>query len=376
MQEPRSSAVAPKRPRGRDLGLPFHGRTGSNNAITDVPGVAVGYTTLIEGSGPLRVGHGPVRTGVTVVLPHGRTNRIDPVWAALCSLNGNGEVTGSHWINEVGQFAGPIAITNTHSVGIVHHALTRWITDRAGVRRGGYSWALPVVGETFDGYLNDVDGQHVTADHVFAALDAASNGPIDEGNVGGGAGMICYEYKGGTGTASRIVRVNGAEYTVGALVQANHGIRPWLSILGVPVGAAMDEDRLWPREQGSIIAIVATDAPLLPIQLRRIARRITIGVGRTGTPSGDNSGDIFLALSTANRDSSAGPDGLCRVTFLPNRVLDDLFLGAVEAVEESVINAMVAAETMEGRDGHTVQAINHGRLRAIMRQHGRLNDPA
>ena len=368
-------ADVPARPRGRDLGLPFPGRPGKWNAITDVPGVAVGYATLIEGNGPLRVGQGPVLTGVTMILPRGHEDRIHPVWAAAYSLNGNGEMTGTHWMQEAGQFAGPIAVTNTHSVGMVHHALCRWIGERHEPGNGAYSWALPVVAETYDGYLNDINGQHIAAEHVFSAIESAAGGPIAEGNVGGGTGMICYEFKGGTGTASRVVRVNGAEYTIGALVQANHGIRPWLSVLGVPVGAKLDGDRLWPREQGSIIAVVATDAPLLPIQLQRVAKRIGIGVGRTGTPSGDNSGDIFLAFSTANRDTAPGPDGLCRMSFLPHRALDEVFLGAVEAVEEAIVNALVAAETMTGRDEHVVKAIDHGELCAVMRAHGRLGTP-
>ena len=376
MQQIHPSPGTLGRPRARDLGLPFGGDTGPNNAITDVPGVRVGYATLIDGSGPLRAGQGPVRTGVTVILPPGASDRIDPVWAALYSLNGNGEVTGAHWIHESGQFAGPIAITNTHSVGMVHHALARWISERREQRVDGYSWALPVVAETYDGYLNDIDGQHVTAEHVQSAIAGASDGPIAEGNVGGGTGMICYEFKGGTGTASRTVRLSGATYTVGALVQANHGIRPWLNVLGVPVGTALDGDRLWMREQGSIIAVVATDAPLLPIQLQRVARRITIGVGRTGTPSGDNSGDIFLAFSTANRESGPTADGLCRMSFLPHRVLDDIFVAAVDSVEEAIINAMVAAETMVGRDGNVVTAIDHDALRAKMRAHGRLLESA
>lgn len=356
------------RPSARALGLPIPGRPGTHNAITDVPGVEVGYTTLIAGEGPHAI-----RTGVTAILPRGREpDGLAPVWAGTFALNGNGEMTGTHWIEEAGFFLGPIAITNTHSVGIAHHALVRWLTARHGDRFGRYSWAMPVVAETCDSYLNDMNGLHVTEADVAAAIDGARPGPIAQGNVGGGTGMICYEFKGGTGSASRLLGIDGRQYTVGALVQANHGIRPWLSVLGVPVGETLDNDRIWPKEQGSIIAIVGTDAPLLPLQLKRIARRITLGVGRTGTPSGDNSGDLFLAFSIANRSGGAPQDGLCHMRHLPHDALDPLFLAAVECVEEAILNALLAAETMVGRDGRRVVAIDPAALRAVMRAHNRL----
>jgi D-aminopeptidase len=315
---------------------------------------------------------GPVRTGVTAILPRGHVTSLTPVWAATFSLNGNGEMTGAHWINEAGYFNGPICITNTHSVGAVHEASIRWMVGHYGEAFGEYVWAMPVVAETCDAHLNDLNGFHVRQAHVLAALDGACSGPIDEGNVGGGTGMICYEFKGGTGTASRVLEVAGRHYTIGTLVQANHGIRPWLTILGVPVGQHLTDHLLWSKEQGSIIAVVGTDLPLLPIQLQRLARRISIGVGRTGTPSGDNSGDIFLAFSTANPEPDKLTDGLHSLDFVPNEVLDPVFLSLVEAVEEAIVNAMVAAETMTGRDGHRVVAIDHDELREVMRRYGRL----
>jgi D-aminopeptidase len=360
------------RPRGRGLGLPFAGTPGPLNAITDVPGVAVGYTSLVSGSGKLRVGQGPVRTGVTALLPRGRDGITRPVWAGMFSLNGNGEMTGTHWIHEAGYFIGPVLITNTHSVGMAHHAAVRWLTRDGDGTIGGYRWALPVVAETCDAYLNDINGLHVTEGHVLAALDGAAGGAIAEGNVGGGVGMMCYEFKGGTGTASRVVRHGGRSHTVGALVQANHGLRPWLGVLGVPVGRHLTEGRTRAAESGSIIAVVGTDLPLLPVQLQRLARRISIGVGRGGTPSGDGSGDLFLAFSTANDDAQADAAGLLRHDYIANQALDPVFLATVEAVEEAVINAMIAAETMTGVDDHRVLAIDHAALRDVMRRYGRL----
>jgi D-aminopeptidase len=360
--------------RARDLGLKFPGRPGPANAITDVPGVEVGQVTLISGAGALHAGAGPVRTGVTVVLPKGKSGGLDPVKAGVYALNGNGEMTGTHWIEEAGIFRGPIGLTNTHSVGMVHHALVRWLTRCEG-DRGAYPWFMPVVAETCDGVLNDIDGLHVGESHVFEAIAAARPGPVDEGNTGGGAGMVCYGFKGGTGSASRLVDVAGTSYRVGALVQANMGIRPWLNVLGVPVGelvGAADDARDAPavREQCSIIVIVATDAPLLAGQLKRVARRAALGVGRTGTPGGDGSGDIMLAFST-HADAAPDERGLCRTEYLAHHELDPLFLGAVEAVEESIVNALVAARSMVGRDDRRVEALDHGMLVKLMQHHGR-----
>jgi D-aminopeptidase len=367
------------RPRARGLGLPFAANCGANNALTDVPGVEVGYTTLIDGEGNLVVGAGPVRTGVTAILPRGHTHELPPVWAAMFSLNGNGEMTGAHWINEAGYFTGPICISNTHAIGAVHEASTRWMLKQYGAAFGEYAWALPVVAETCDAYLNDMNGFHVRAAHVMAALDGATGGPLMEGNVGGGTGMICYEFKGGTGTSSRQVEVAGGAYTVGALVQANHGMRDWLRVCGAPVGAHLTDNLLWSAEQGSIIVIVATDVPLLPIQLQRLARRISIGIGRAGTPSGNNSGDIFLAFSTANATPEAqsgigGTSGLQHLDYVPHEALDPVFTAVVESVDEAVINALVAAEDMTGRDGHCVSAIDHTRLQEVMARYGRAGE--
>ncbi len=367
------------RPRARGLGLPFAANCGANNALTDVPGVEVGYTTLIDGEGNLVVGAGPVRTGVTAILPRGHTHELPPVWAAMFSLNGNGEMTGAHWINEAGYFTGPICISNTHAIGAVHEASTRWMLKQYGAAFGEYAWALPVVAETCDAYLNDMNGFHVRAAHVMAALDGATGGPLMEGNVGGGTGMICYEFKGGTGTSSRQVEVAGGDYTVGALVQANHGMRDWLRVCGAPVGAHLTDNLLWSAEQGSIIVIVATDVPLLPIQLQRLARRISIGIGRAGTPSGNNSGDIFLAFSTANATPEAqsgigGTSGLQHLDYVSHEALDPVFTAVVESVDEAVINALVAAEDMTGRDGHCVSAIDHTRLQEVMARYGRAGE--
>ena len=332
------------KPRAREAGLPFPGRPGPLNAITDVPGIEVGFTTLIEGGGPLVPGHGPVRTGVTAIMPRGRAPRPVPVWAGLHALNGNGEMTGSHWIADAGHFYGPVILTNTHSVGIAHHGAVRWMIDTYAPAWGdGHAWALPVVAETYDGVLNDINGQHVTEAHVRAAIEGARGGPVAEGNVGGGTGMICYEFKGGTGTSSRVV----GDRIVGALVQANHGRREWLTVLGVPVGAALEGDLIRQRENGSIIVVLATDAPMMPHQLNRLARRATIGIARHGTPGGNSSGDIFLAFSTANpiprAELARGEHGY---RFLSDDEFDPFYLAAVEATEEAVLNAMATAEDM------------------------------
>ncbi len=363
------------KPRARDLGLDFSGETGALNAITDVPGVLVGTCTRIEGDGPVVPGKGPVRTGVTAILPRGRNPEPQPVWAGIHALNGNGEMTGSHWVHDGGYFIGPICITNTHNVGIVHHAATRWIIETYGELWGEeHLWAMPIVAETYDGLLNDINGQHVREADALAALGAAKAGPVAEGNTGGGTGMVCYEFKGGTGSSSRTFEVDGERFTMGAIVQANHGTRPWFSPLGVPVGRHMTEDRLLTAEQGSIIVILGTDAPILPHQLNRVARRAAIGVGRGGSPGGNNSGDIFLAFSTANPVPMMQV-GVTRLKFdaLNDEVFDDIYLAAVEAVEEAVLNAMVAAQDMTTvrPDGLVCRAIDHDRLVEIMTRYGR-----
>ncbi|HEV7370691.1 P1 family peptidase [Arenibaculum sp.] len=364
------------KPRARDLGLRFPGTPGRHNAITDVPGVQVGYRTLISGGdGPLTVGRGPVRTGVTAILPRGRIDSANPVWAGFHALNGNGEMTGTHWIEDAGHFVGPICITNTHAVGIAHHAATRWMIDTHRDLYGSeHLWLMPVIAETYDGVLNDINGMHVGEADVRAAIDTAASGPIAEGNVGGGTGMICYEFKGGTGTASRMLAMDdGREHVVAALVQANHGLRDWLTVLGVPVGRELADDRLLEAEQGSIIVVLATDIPMLPHQLRRLARRGSIGIGRGGTPGGNNSGDIFLAFTTANR-MAAPQRSAARQTFeaINDDRLDPVYRAAVEAIEEAVVNALVAAEDMVTLKppGRRCAAIDHGALVAVLRRHG------
>lgn len=362
--------------RARDLGLDFLGEPGPLNAITDVPGVLVGATTRIEGSGPLVQGRGPVRTGVTAILPRGKDGDPKPVWAGIHALNGNGEMTGSHWVKDGGYFLGPVCITNTHSVGMVHHAAAKWTIDTYGkLWQGSHLWAMPVVAETYDGLLNDINGQHVTEADALAAMDGAKGGQVAEGNSGGGTGMVCYEFKGGTGTASRKIGIGGGHYTMGALVQANHGSRPWFTALGVPVGRHLGDDRLsLPAELGSIIVVLGTDAPVLPHQLQRIARRASIGVGRGGTPGGNNSGDIFLAFSVANAIPimEQAPTHL-KLDCLNDEVFDDIYLAAVEAVEEAVLNAMLAAEDMTTLrpEGLVCRALDHQQLVEVMRRHGR-----
>ena len=354
------------KPRARELGLPFPGQTGPFNAITDVPGIEVGYCTRIEGTGPLVPGKGPVRSGVTAILPRGRLSEPQPVWAGMYALNGNGEMTGTHWIRDGGYFVGPVCITNTHSVGMVHHAATKWIIQNyAGRWESEHLWAMPVVAETYDGVLNDINGQHITEENALFAINAATSGPVAEGNVGGGTGMICYEFKGGTGTSSRVIEFDGKAHVVAALVQANHGLRPWLTVLGRPVGQQMTEDRLLADEQGSIIVILATDLPMLPHQLQRLAKRAAIGIGRGGTPGGNNSGDIFLAFSTGNPQSLpqvAGPR--FKLEAINDELLDPVYLAATECIEESVVNALLAADDMTTLrpSGLTCRAIDSSKL--------------
>jgi len=373
-------AAAQARPRARDLGIPFDGTPGLVNAITDVSGVEVGFTTLVAGSGPVRVGQGPVRTGVTGVLPRGRASS-EPVLAGWFSMNGNGEMTGTAWVEESGFLEGPVMITNTHSVGVVRDGVIAWQVGRHFVPRTSGDedgwWSMPVVAETWDGWLNDINGFHVRPEHVSAALDGARPGPVAEGNVGGGTGMICYEFKGGTGTASRVARTPAGEYTVGVLVQCNCGGRSELTIAGVPVGKEIPESRAYASaarpdgsvERGSIIIVVATDAPLLPKQLERLARRAALGLARTGSKSGNYSGDLFVAFSTANAGAAEAPLATLRV--LSNNVIDPVFLATVQATEEAIVNAMVAAETTVGANDHRAIALPHDRLREVMHRYGR-----
>ena len=352
------------KPRARDLGLPFPGTPGPFNAITDVPGVAVGFCTLTD---PAK----RMRTGVTAILPRPGTEPM-PVWAGQYALNGNGEMTGTHWINDAGYFIGPVCITNTHAVGAAHTGATRWMIDHyAAYFRDHHAWAMPVVAETYDGVLNDINALHVQPEHAIAALNAATTGPLAEGSTGGGNGMIAYEFKGGTGTASRLVDIGGHSYTVAALVQANHGIRPWLTILGRPIGRLMPEGAFHSAEMGSIIVIVATDAPLSGLSLRQVAKRAAIGIGRGGTPGGNNSGDIFLAFSSANDGPMPqfSPAILTRAE-LNGDQMDRVYLAAVEAIEESVVNALVAGVDVATVKpaGLTCRAIDTDRLAALFRQ--------
>jgi D-aminopeptidase len=362
-----TASTAQTKPRARGLGVPFDGKPGPLNAITDVKGVEVGFTTLISGEGKLQVGVGPVRTGVTAVLPRGH-NLLDPVFAGWFTLNGNGEMTGTTWVEDSGFLDGPVMITNTHSVGVVRDAVIAWRVKHAPPDEDGYWWSLPVVAETWDGYLNDVNGFHVKPEHVFQALDTAKAGPVQEGNVGGGTGMICNEFKGGTGTSSRQLDAKYGGYTVGVLVQCNYGRRSQLRIAGVPVGKEISGDTVWGDDIGSIIVVVATDAPLIPTQLKRVARRVSLGLGRDGSYSGDGSGDIFIAFSTANPGASASK-GLRQITMLPNDQIDPIFLATVQATEEAVVNAMVGAETMTGVNNRKVEALPHDRLVEILRKY-------
>ncbi len=363
-------AHAQTKPRARDLGVPFDGTPGPNNAITDVQGVEVGHTTLISGSGKLKVGEGPVRTGVTAVLPRGKSSN-DAVFGAWFTLNGNGEMTGTTWLEDSGFLDGPIMITNTHSVGVVRDAVIAWKVKRGEPDSEGYWWSLPVVAETYDGFLNDINGFHVKPEDAFHALDTAHAGPVEEGNVGGGTGMVCNEFKGGIGTASRQLDQKAGGYTVGVLVQCNYGRRSELRIAGVPVGKEIPEHPAYGEDLGSIIIVIATDAPLIPTQLRRLARRASLGLGRDGSYSGDGSGDIFIAFSTSNAHAASNK-GLRDLKMLPNDDLDPLFLATVQSTEEAIVNAMIAAETMTGVDDHTAIALPHDRLREVLKKYNRL----
>jgi D-aminopeptidase len=364
--------------RARDLDVPFDGTPGPFNAITDVSGVMVGHTTLISGEGKLQIGKGPVRTGVTAVLPRGKDSMNNAVFAGWFSQNGNGEMTGTTWVEESGFLEGPVMITNTHSVGVVRDAVIQWRVAHGQPDPTGYWWSLPVVAETWDGWLNDINGFHVKPEHAFHAIDSAHSGAVEEGSVGGGTGMICNGYKGGIGTASRKVDVKGgSSYTVGILVQCNYGSRNNLRIAGIPVGREIPADDPYAEapsdlmERGSIIVVVATDAPVLPHQLKRLARRVSLGLGRNGSISGNGSGDIFIAFSTANAGAFR-PEGVSTIQMLANDSLDPIFKATVEAVEESIVNAMVAAETMTGIENHKVRALDHEALRAVLKKYNRL----
>ena len=365
------------KPRSRDLGVPFDGSPGPLNAITDVSGVTVGHTTLISGEGKLQVGKGPVRTGVTAVLPRGKDSMTNPVFAGWWSLNGNGEMTGTTWVEESGFLEGPVMITNTHSVGVVRDAVIQWRVNHGQPDPIGYWWSLPVVAETWDGWLNDINGFHVKPEHAFHAIDTAHGGAVEEGNVGGGTGMICNEFKGGIGTSSRKLDDRFGGYTVGVLVQCNYGRRPDLRIAGVPVGREIPEDAAYAStsfselDRGSIIVVVATDAPLVSHQLKRLARRVSLGLGRNGSISGNGSGDIFIAFSTANPGAAAA-DHVVELKMLPNDKIEPVFAATVQATEEAIINAMVAAETMTGIENHKVIALPHAKLREILKKYNRL----
>lgn len=378
-----ASVLSQSKPRARDLGVPFDGTPGANNAITDVKGVEVGYTTLISGEGDKAV-----RTGVTAILPQGKSfaGRLFAGWHAL---NGNGEMTGTTWIEESGGLGSPIVITNTHSVGVVRDAVIEWGAKK--LPGGGYSgdFSLPVVTETWDGFLSDINGFHVKKEHVFAALDSAKSGPIAEGNVGGGTGMMAHSFKGGTGTASRKLDERSGGYTVGVIVQANYGSRPLFQVAGVPVGKEITDLRPMPGKTttsaiqnnkldegaGSIIVVVATDAPLLPHQLKRLAQRVSLGIGNMGGRGENSSGDIFIAFSTANAAEFGKNEGIANIQMLPNDRINMLFWAVAQATEEAIVNAMVAAETMTGYKGNTAYALPHDRLQQALKKYNRFVEP-
>lgn len=376
-QEPQEKAVPPQLPcRARSLGIPLEGTPGPYNAITDVKGVEVGHTTLISGNGKLETGKGPVRTGVTAILPRGKTYQ--PVFAGWAPLNGNGELTGSIWVEESGILEGPILITNTHSVGVVRDAVIAWIYENNLYDTNEGLAALPVVGETYDGYLNDINGFHIKKEHVFAALNNAKSGTVEEGSVGGGTGMIVHQFKGGIGTSSRKVSIDGKQYMLGVIVQANHGKRETLTIAGVPVGKEIPDlmPIIYPenpiiKKDSSIIVVVATDAPLLPHQLKRIAKRVSLGIARVGGVALDSSGEIFIAFSTANTKVDAEA-GAVQVEMLENDKIDPLFIATVQATEEAIINAMTCNQTMTGINGNTAYSIPLERLMAILKKYNRL----
>lgn len=365
-----------QKPRARDIGIPFNGTPGKFNNITDVKGVEVGYSTIISGTGKNIRGNGPVRTGVTAILPRGHHN--NPVYANWYTLNGNGEMTGTTWLTESGFLEGPVMITNTNSVGVVRDAVLNWYVKRRWYKED-FWYTYPVVAETYDGFLNDIYGFHVKESNVFEALDSAKSGHIQEGNVGGGTGMMCLGFKGGTGSASRVVKIKDSSYTVGVLVQSNFGAKRNLTIAGVPVGKELKDTMNYELKaplsydpgQGSIIVIVATDAPLLPHQLKRIAARVALGVGIVGGRGENGSGDIFLAFSTANPNAFQRNEFI-KVDELPNDLINPLFDATVQAVEEAIINAMVAAETMEGINGNKAYALPHKLVIDVLKKYNRV----
>ncbi len=362
-------------PRARDLGVPFEGTPGTFNAITDIAGVTVGFESIIM---DLPSGKA-ARTGVTAILPRGAGSNDQPVFGGWFSLNGNGEMTGTTWVEESGFIEGPVMITNTHSVGAVHEGVIKWRFEHGAADSSGYWWSLPVVAETWDGYLNDINGFHVRPEHAFAALNSAKSGPVAEGNVGGGTAMVCFEYKCGTGTSSRVTQAAGDDYTVGVLVQANFGSRDHLLVAGVPVGKLMRDNMVYSddepavEETGSIIIVVGTDAPLMPHQLKRLARRAALGLSRTGSFAGNGSGDIFIAFSTANEKANQANAGVSLDT-LSNEDMNPLFIATIQAVEEAITNALVAGREMTGNRGNTVSAIDHEQLKLLLRLHNRLNE--
>ena len=372
-----------QKPRARDLGVPFVGMTGEFNSITDVKGVEVGYSTIVSGKGKNRLGKGPIRTGVTAIFPRGKSKKFSPVYANWYSLNGNGEMTGTTWVTESGFLETPIMITNTNSVGVVRDAVLKWYVDTDWYSGEDWWYTYPVVAETYDGFLNDIYGFHVKEENVLEAIKNSSGGKIAEGNVGGGTGMMCLGFKGGTGTASRTVQIKDSSYTVGVLTQANFGRKKSLTISGVPVGMELldtlnNELKLPPQSyrkegDGSIIVVVATDAPLLPHQLKRIAQRVPLGIGKTGGYGTNSSGDIFIAFSTANFNAFQR-DEFSNVDVLPNDLIDPLLEATVQSVEEAIINAMIAAETMEGINGNKSYALPHDLLIKTLKKYNRLNE--
>jgi D-aminopeptidase len=356
------------KPRARDLGIPFEGTTGKYNSITDVQGVTVGYATVIEGES--------ARTGVTILHPRGQDDH-DPVFAAWFPFNGNGEMTGSAWVEEGGFLEGPIGITNTHSVGVVRDTIIQWQVKHSTIFQG---WSCPLVTETADGWLNDINAFFVKPEHVLEALSSATSGPIAEGNVGGGAGMLCYEFKGGTGTSSRKLPEKFGGWTIGALAQTNFGRRFQLTIAGVPIGQHLKDNTIWTsgenpfkQDDGSLIVIIATDAPLLPHQLKRLAKRASLGMARTGSLGGNGSGDIFLAFSTANPNAALGDEqGVAAIRALSNNFIDPLLMASAYATEEAIINSMIAAEDMTGHKGVSAKALPHQKLQEIMNLYNRV----
>ena len=377
------SIIYAQKQRARDLGVPFTGITGEYNAITDVEGVEVGYSTIISGEGENIVGNGPVRTGVTAIFPRGKASKFSPVYANWYSLNGNGEMTGTTWVTESGFLETPIMITNTNSVGVVRDAVLKWYVDTDWYSGENWWYTYPVVAETYDGFLNDIYGFHAKEKHVLEAIKNASGGQIKEGNIGGGTGMMCLGFKGGTGTSSRVIRIQDSTYTIGALVQSNFGAKRNLNIAGVPVGIELKDTLNYEynappqsrREEGdgSIIVIVATDAPLLPHQLKRVAQRIPLGIGIVGGRGSNGSGDIFLAFSTAN-ENAFDRVKTKKILNLSNDRLMPVFEATVQAVEEAIINAMVAAETMEGINGNKAYALSHELLRETLKKYNRLEE--